>query len=169
MLPYILYRNNVLEIQDREIPKETLDQLLDAGRLSPSIRNRQPWRFIAVTDMNKKLALQKACYGDERCLKGTLIAACSATGDYQTPSGLSANLFDLGLACGQILLQAEEDGLAAEPITSFSQSEASHILTLPYGMYVAAIVLLGYPMAIERDNISYHRLPLERTVNYNSW
>ena len=139
------------------------------GRFSPSVKNRQPWRFIAVTDIHKKLELQKACYGDERCLKGGLIAACYATSDYKMPNGLSANLFDLGLACGQIMLQAEEDGLASEPLTSFSQLEASRSLTLPHGMCIATIILLGYPADPEKRDMRYNCLPSQRTVNYNSW
>ncbi len=169
MLPQILYRNNALILQDKEVPEKILERLLDAGRLSPSIKNRQPWRFIAITDIQKKLALEKACYGDTRCKKGALIAVCNANADYKMPNGFSANLFDLGLACGQIMLQAEQDNLAAEILTSFSQEEAGRILTLPFGVFVAAIVLLGYPIELEKYDMRSKRHPPERTINYNSW
>ena len=167
MLPQILNRHSSVAIQDKSISIEVLDRLLDAGRLSPSVKNRQPWRFIAVTDRQKKLDLQDACYGDERCAKGALIAVCSATSDYKMPNGLSANLFDLGLASGQIMLQAEQEGLAAEALTSFSQSEAAKVLTLPYGMVIAAIIVVGYSES--RRDMREGSLPLKRTVHYNSW
>ncbi|WGK68087.1 nitroreductase family protein [Candidatus Haliotispira prima] len=169
MLPQIQHRNNASAIQDKDVPKEVLDRLLRAGRLSPSIKNRQPWRFIAINDIQKKLELQEACYGDRRCKKGALIAACYATSDYEMPNGFSANLFDLGLASGQIMLQAEKEGLAAESLTSFSQSQAGRILTLPHGMYIAAIILLGYPAEKEKRDMSSKCLPSQRTINYNSW
>ena len=169
MLAQILNRHSPVTIQDKNISTDVLDRLLEAGRLSPSVKNRQPWRFIAITDRQKKLALQSACYGDERCVKGALIAVCSATSDYEMPNGLSANLFDLGLASGQIMLQAEEEGLAAEALISFSQSEAGKVLTLPYGMIIAAIILLGYPDSEGKRDMSAKALPLARTVHYNSW
>lgn len=169
MLAQILNRHSPVTIQDKNISTDVLDRLLEAGRLSPSVKNRQPWRFIAITDMQKKLALQSACYGDERCAKGALIAVCSATSDYEMPNGLSANLFDLGLASGQIMLQAEEEGLAAEALISFSQSEAGKVLTLPYGMIIASIILLGYPDGESKRDMSAKALPLARTVHYNSW
>ncbi len=169
VLAQILHRNNALVLKDKNIPKEVLDRLLEAGRLSPSVKNRQPWRFIAVTEISKRLALQKACYGDERCKHGAIIAACYATSDYEMPNGLSANLFDLGLASGQIMLQAEKEGLAAESLTSFSQNEASRILTLPYSMYIAALILVGYPQDNEKRDMRHKSLPSQRTINYNSW
>ncbi len=169
LLPQILHRHDALSLQGKEVPGEVLDRLLEAGRLSPSIKNRQPWRFIAVTDRDKQRQLQQACYGDGRCVKGALIAACYATTDYQMPNGFSANLFDLGLACGQIMLQAEREGLAAESLTSFSQAEAARALTLPYSMYVAALVLLGYPEGGKKRDMRHKRLARERTVNYNTW
>ncbi|MEM9424329.1 MAG: nitroreductase family protein, partial [Spirochaetota bacterium] len=169
VLSPILHRNKTLTLQKKKVPSEILDSLLDAGRLSPSVKNRQPWRFIAITDEEKKKLLRQACYGDPRCMQGALIAACYATTDYTMPNGFSANLFDLGLACGQIMLQAEESGLAAEALTSFSQAEAGRALTLPHGMYVIAIILLGYSADPEKSDTRLGRLPLERTTNYNSW
>ena len=169
LLPQIWNRYSSAAIQDKNIPTEILDRLLEAGRLSPSVKNRQPWRFIAVTEQQKKLALKIACYDDERCVKGALIAVCSATSDYKMPNGLSANLFDLGLASGQIMLQAEQEGLAAEALISFSQSEAGKVLTLPYGMYIAAIILLGYPDDKSKRDMKTKALPIARTVHYNSW
>ncbi|MFQ5896006.1 MAG: nitroreductase family protein, partial [Nitrospinota bacterium] len=43
-------RREVREFLDRPIPGESLRKVLEAGRLAPSRRNRQPWHFIAVQD-----------------------------------------------------------------------------------------------------------------------
>jgi nitroreductase len=34
----------------QEIPETTMHKILEAGRLTPSARNRQPWHFIAIRD-----------------------------------------------------------------------------------------------------------------------
>ncbi|HRZ17097.1 MAG TPA: nitroreductase family protein, partial [Candidatus Hydrogenedentes bacterium] len=34
----------------REIPRDTLGQIVDCGRLAASARNTQPWEFVVVTD-----------------------------------------------------------------------------------------------------------------------
>jgi nitroreductase len=34
----------------QEIPAHTIHRILEAGRLTPSARNRYPWHFIAIRD-----------------------------------------------------------------------------------------------------------------------
>ena len=46
----ITSRRNVRSFADRPIPAADLDQVLEAGRRSPSSQNWQPWDFIVVTD-----------------------------------------------------------------------------------------------------------------------
>lgn len=43
-------RRNVREFSDQPISPDDLDRILEAGRLTPSSRNWQPWDFVAVTD-----------------------------------------------------------------------------------------------------------------------
>ena len=46
----IASRRNVRSFADRPIAAADLDQILEAGRRSPSSQNWQPWDFILVTD-----------------------------------------------------------------------------------------------------------------------
>src|SRR6266704_5901981 len=46
----ITSRRNVRAFAGRPIPAADLDQILEAGRRSPSSQNWQPWDFIVVTD-----------------------------------------------------------------------------------------------------------------------
>ena len=46
----ITSRRNVRVFADRPIAAADLDQILEAGRRSPSSQNWQPWDFILVTD-----------------------------------------------------------------------------------------------------------------------
>src|SRR6202012_2842455 len=43
-------RRNVRSFTEQPIPAADLDQILEAGRRSPSSQNWQPWDFILVTD-----------------------------------------------------------------------------------------------------------------------
>ncbi|MEM7345575.1 MAG: nitroreductase family protein [Chloroflexota bacterium] len=42
----------------REVPREVLSQILDAGRWAPSGANSQPWDFICVDDPEMKMAVR---------------------------------------------------------------------------------------------------------------
>jgi nitroreductase len=52
-LQTIYDRRAVRKFKDKAIDRETINHLIDAGRMAPSGMNRQPWRFYVVTD--KKL------------------------------------------------------------------------------------------------------------------
>lgn len=45
-------RRSVRAFKKDSIPETVLNRILDAARIAPSGSNRQPWRFILVTDEN---------------------------------------------------------------------------------------------------------------------
>jgi nitroreductase len=47
-LQAIADRRSIRKFEDKPIPKETLEQILQAGTQAPSGKNRQPWRFYVV-------------------------------------------------------------------------------------------------------------------------
>ncbi len=49
----ITSRRNVRSFADRPIPAAELDQILEAGRRSPSSQNWQPWDFVLVADRDQ--------------------------------------------------------------------------------------------------------------------
>src|SRR6202012_6086627 len=59
----ITSRRNVRSYADRPVPPEHLDQILEAGRRSPSSQNWQPWDFILVTDREQLQELSQVWRG----------------------------------------------------------------------------------------------------------
>jgi nitroreductase len=47
---------------ERDIPRDDLDFILEAGRLSPSSFGLEQWKFIVLTSAQDKRALQAACF-----------------------------------------------------------------------------------------------------------
>jgi len=56
---------SVRKYQDKELPKEALDDILEAGRLAPSSFNFQPWHFFVVNkgETRQKIQQTEAIYG----------------------------------------------------------------------------------------------------------
>ena len=44
------HATHIRRYQDRPVPDELLQQILEAARWAPSATNRQPWRFIVIRD-----------------------------------------------------------------------------------------------------------------------
>jgi nitroreductase len=45
----IYERRSVRKFSDKAVPKELIEQLIEAGRMAPSAINKQPWKFYVVT------------------------------------------------------------------------------------------------------------------------
>jgi nitroreductase len=58
VLNNIYSRRSVRMFQDKEIPKEVIDELIRAGNAAPTGSNAQPWRFVVIRDkdIRNKLA-----------------------------------------------------------------------------------------------------------------
>ncbi|WP_334308494.1 nitroreductase family protein [Lacrimispora sp.] len=46
-------RRSIRTFKDTAIPKEMVEEILNAGRLAPSSKNRQPWKFTVVSGRSK--------------------------------------------------------------------------------------------------------------------
>ena len=55
----ILTRRSIRAFLNREIPKEELEQIVQAGLYAPSGHNYQTWRFTVVTDRKEIQRLAK--------------------------------------------------------------------------------------------------------------
>ncbi len=87
---------------------ELVLRLLDAGRLSGSAGNRQPWTFAVPTDRARIERLASAVYVPDNVLTAGLVVAILV-------SGKGPVLFDAGRAAQSMLLAAWAEGLASCP------------------------------------------------------
>ena len=46
-------RRSIRRYLDKDIPKELIEKIIEAGRYAPSAEDRQPWRFIVITNKEK--------------------------------------------------------------------------------------------------------------------
>lgn len=49
----IYNRKSIRKYLDKQIPKELIEQIIDAGRMAPSAKNRQPWQYIVLGGESK--------------------------------------------------------------------------------------------------------------------
>ena len=47
-------RKSIRKYKPDMIPDETLREILEAGRLAPSAKNRQPWKFLVAVGEKKE-------------------------------------------------------------------------------------------------------------------
>ena len=90
------------------LPSELTGRVLDAGRLSGSSRNAQPWTFVVPTSRARIEELARAVSVPENVLGAGLVVAVLV-------QGKGPVLFDAGRAAQSMLLAAWALGLASLP------------------------------------------------------
>jgi nitroreductase len=151
---------------DKPIEQEKLDQIFEAARLAPSAKNLQDWRFVAVSDKEKKMQVAASTNHPEVFGKaGVMIAACSNS-DYVMRCGQAVAPIDVAIALEHISLQAADLGLATCWIGSFEPEKVRKALGIPQDIAVIELMALGYPADKAKKPT---REPLENIVCYNKW
>lgn len=62
-------RKSIRKYKEDPVPKEDILKILEAGRLAPSAKNRQPWRFLVFTGDKKEEMLREMEKGIEKSKK----------------------------------------------------------------------------------------------------
>ena len=164
--------------QNHAVTPETLKQLVDLARLSPSAANLQPLRYILCTTPEKN-AQVFSCLGWAAYLKdwpgpeqgerpaGYIIML----GDREISNPYIGH--DCGIAGQSILLGAREKGLAGCMFGSINRQQIRELLNIDTQLKILLVIAIGKPkeqIVIEsvgpdnnirywRDNQGVHHVP----------
>ena len=149
------------------LPDEVVLRLLDAGRLSGSSKNGQPWVFVVPASRSRIEELAAAVYVPENILGAGLVIAILVTGKGPVP-------FDAGRAAQSILLAAWAEGLASCPNGIADAEAARRALDAAPDETPVIVLSFGFP-AKPRDpsrrsgaewSERANRKPLEEVVRW---
>lgn len=71
-------RRSIRRFRDEPVPDEIIREMLEAARLAPSASNRQPWRFIVVTDPKERAKLRQICWDQAFIEQAPVVFVCCA-------------------------------------------------------------------------------------------
>jgi nitroreductase len=177
MLDLILRRQSDRKYSNKPVEPEKLERIIEAGRMAPSACNAQPWKFIVVTD---KDILSKVSEAASAKLLGMNVFVGQAPvllvlvrENPNFSSRIGGNIkrkdyshIDIGIATGNICLQARAEGLGSCIIGWFDEKQVRSILGIPSSKRVDLIITLGYSLSEYREK---KRKPKEVTVSYNKY
>ncbi|MDD4308791.1 MAG: nitroreductase family protein [Candidatus Cloacimonetes bacterium] len=146
----ILDRHSVRNFLPDPIPKNVLNDILEAGRLAPSAQNKQPWRYIVFTETEKiqKLALNCGLIGLANFFirkAPCLIIACADTKDNLKLNGQDYYLVDTAISFHQMMLMARSYGIGSCWLAAFSEKKLRSYLDIPETWRIVALAPFGYP------------------------
>ena len=82
MIQAITDRRSIRKYEDRPVPRCMVEEIIKAGILAPSAKNRQPWKFVVVAEGAKEGMLAALAAGLERERREPFLAesACHLDG-----------------------------------------------------------------------------------------
>lgn len=181
-------RFSVRQFQDKLIPPEVLEEILEAGRLAPSGGNEQPWRFGVVRDRALIEGIAEIAYHQTWIASAPLLIVLCTTpaGDDRGGRDIQKQRYpehadqiaamDQGLywainqeehqtkiAGTQMALVALEHGVGCCWVSRFRAKELAECLRLLPPTLPAEILVLGYP---ERQRAQALKKPRDEVVFY---
>jgi len=161
-------RRSIRKYQEKPVEPEKLSKVLEAARLSPSAANRQPWKFIVVTDPKVKESLRAAYNRDWFISAPVIIVGCGVPSEgWVRRDGEEYWKIDVAIAMQSLVLAAWEQGLGTCWIGAFREEEVKKALGIPDEVRVVALTPLGYPA--EEKGPVMNRKPSEDIISYNHW
>ncbi len=139
----IKYRRAVRQFTAEPVSPEQIERVIDAGRLSASAKNRQPWQFVIVTERERLHALS-VCGPWCEHLAGAAFAVVMTVEDINDPPTLTTP-FDLGRASQNMILTAWEMGIMSCLATIYEPDKARTALGIPRERAVPWAISFGYP------------------------
>ena len=127
----------IREFQDKPVPPETVRRIVEAGRLTGSSMNRQPWHFIVVQNRDSLRQL----------------GALAKTGPYIAQAALAIvvviqrtpfSVSDGSRAIQSMMLTAWSEGVGSNWVGFLGLTEVKTLLGIPDDLDVLAIIPFGY-------------------------
>jgi nitroreductase len=167
VLPEILARRTVRSFLPKALAKEQVERILEAGRLAPSAKNRQEWRFVVVQKKETRERIMEASFNQEMVGQApAIVAVCTTNIDYRMPNGQLSYPVDLAFAASFMVLQAVHEGLGTCCLATFDEQEVREILTVPFSMRVVLLILVGHCAETPEPT---PRKPLRQVAGRDHW
>jgi nitroreductase len=167
---------------NRAVPDVDLRSLFEAARWAASSYNEQPWSFIVATQADKQEHDQLvSCLvpGNQAWAKAAPVLAicCTSTRFVLNGNPNAAAQHDLGLATGNLMLEATARGLMVHAMIGILPDRVRQVYQVPENVLPLTGIAIGYlgdpnllPEKLrERDLVTRTRKPLAQFVFSAKW
>ena len=167
---------------DRPVSHDDLRSVFEAARWAPSSYNEQPWSYIVATKDNPvefERLLSCLVEPNQVWAKAAPVLALGCTSLLFTRNGKpnAAAIHDLGLAAGNLCLEATARGLYVHQMIGILPDKARDVFHIPEGVQPLTGLAIGYaadPVVLpeklrERDLASRARKSLAEFVFTGDW
>ena len=150
-------RRSIRKFTPDPVDHSVIENIVSAASFSPSWKNTQITRYIAIEDSSLLGKIAKdftPSYNSDIISQTPVLIAVTflkgrcgfeRDGSYTTAKKDRWQMFDVGVACQTFCLAAHEYGLGTVIMGVFDESGISTLLDIPKEQELAALIALGHP------------------------
>lgn len=153
-------RRSVRNFEDKPVPDELLQTVLEAVQWTPSWANTQCWEIVIIRDPNVKARVQEEAFSKSNPAFKSITAApvvlalcarLNEAGYYKNAVTTKFGdwfMFDLGLAAQSLGIAAHAAGLGTVITGLFDHDKAAKVINVPEGYELVSFIPMGFPSKI---------------------
>ena len=159
----ILTRRSIRKYKDEPVSEEVMNNILEAGRLSPSATNIQPWHFVVARDQKEKEAFS---FG--RFNRFAWDAYFVVLGLYKPSEVIieKLSLIDVTMALQNMVVAACIQGVGSCWMGAFDERKLKDALKLPADSRIVGAVAFGIP---DENPSQPVKKQLTEIVHFDKW
>ena len=155
-------KREIRKFRADSIPDKILKKIVEAGRISPSSKNSQPWHFIVIKDKDTLRSLSKCTYSGD-FLPDAPLAIAVVLEDAKLET-------DAGRCIQNMMLVAWKYGVGSVWITNFWE-KAKQIIDVPMNprFKLITVIPFGYVPETSKPKGKKKRKALSEIVHYEKF
>lgn len=163
-------RFSVRKFSNKKVEKDTLNLILEAGRIAPTACNYQPQRIL-ILDNDEDLSKLSLCTPYKFNQQLALLICYDKTISWKRSfDGKDEGEIDASIVATHIILQASELGIGSTWVGHFDPKKIKNTFDIPENIIPVAILLMGYPADDAVPNKLHHeRLEISQTTFHGSF
>jgi len=159
----ILTRRSIRKFKNEPVSQESIDNILEAGRCSPSATNVQPWHFVVARDLKEKDAFSFKGFN-----RFTSDAAFIVLGLYKQSEVIieRLSLMDVTIALQNMVVAAWVQGVGSCWMGAFDEKNLQETFNLPEDSRIVGAVAFGIPDEIPNQPF---KKPVNEIFHFDKW
>ncbi len=164
----IISRRSIRAFKPDRIPEEDMKDLILCLQNAPSASNRQPWKFIIISDKDLRVKIAELCFKQMFIAEAPyiLVGVGNATDAWRGKGTYVKNweIVDVSIALDHFTLAAWEKGIGTCWIGAMDDKSIADLLGVKEPWHIIALMPFGYPGEIGNPR---GKKPLDQIISYN--
>jgi len=159
----VLNRRSIRKFKNEPVSEEVMNNILEAGRRSPSATNKQPWHFVIARDHKEKEACSFRGFN-----RFATDASFVAVGLYKQSEVIieKLSLMDVTIALQNMVVAAWVQGVGSCWMGAFDEKKLKDTLNLPVDSRIVGAVAFGIP---DENPSQPAKKPLSEIIHFDKW